>query len=44
MTPITSSSATAASIFHFGQVTIAEVKQALAEAGHPVRLAHPVRD
>jgi cyclase len=34
----------AASIFHFGQVTIAEVKQALAEAGHPVRLAHPVRD
>jgi imidazole glycerol-phosphate synthase subunit HisF len=34
----------AASIFHFGQVTIAEVKRALAEAGHPVRLAHAARD
>jgi cyclase len=34
----------AASIFHFGQVTIGQVKQALAEAGHPVRLARPVRD
>jgi cyclase len=31
----------AASIFHFGQVTIAEVKQALATAGLPVRLPHP---
>ncbi len=28
----------AASIFHFGQVTISEVKLALAQAGHPVRL------
>ncbi len=27
----------AASIFHFGDVTIAEVKRALADAGHPVR-------
>ena len=27
----------AASVFHFGEVTIAEVKQALREAGHPVR-------
>jgi imidazole glycerol-phosphate synthase subunit HisF len=33
----------AASILHFGQVTIGEVKQALAEAGHPVRLARPVQ-
>jgi cyclase len=32
----------AASIFHFGQVTIPEVKLALAGAGHPVRLAHDV--
>ena len=29
----------AASIFHFGEVTIAEAKQALAKAGLPVRLA-----
>jgi cyclase len=28
----------AASIFHFGEVTIAEAKQALAKAGLPVRL------
>lgn len=28
----------AASIFHFGHVSIAEVKKALADAGHPVRL------
>jgi cyclase len=34
----------AASIFHFGQVTIGEVKQALAGAGHPVRLARPRQD
>lgn len=27
----------AATVFHFGTLTIAEVKQALAEAGHPVR-------
>jgi cyclase len=27
----------AASIFHFGEVTVDEVKQALARAGHPVR-------
>jgi hypothetical protein len=27
----------AASIFHFGEVTIAEVKSALDDAGHPVR-------
>ncbi|HEX6873787.1 MAG TPA: imidazole glycerol phosphate synthase subunit HisF [Micromonosporaceae bacterium] len=27
----------AASVFHFGQLTIASVKQALREAGHPVR-------
>ena len=27
----------AASIFHFGEVTIGEVKQALRDAGHPVR-------
>ena len=27
----------AASVFHFGQLRIGEVKQALAEAGHPVR-------
>ncbi|WP_027345338.1 imidazole glycerol phosphate synthase subunit HisF [Hamadaea tsunoensis] len=27
----------AASVFHFGEVSIAEVKDALAEAGHPVR-------
>jgi cyclase len=33
----------AASIFHFGQVTIAQVKQALAQAGHPVRHARTVR-
>jgi imidazole glycerol-phosphate synthase subunit HisF len=33
----------AASIFHFGQVTIGEVKQELAKAGHPVRLARPVQ-
>ncbi|HET8613966.1 MAG TPA: imidazole glycerol phosphate synthase subunit HisF [Actinomycetales bacterium] len=29
----------AASVFHFGQVSIGEVKQALAAAGRPVRLA-----
>jgi len=28
----------AASLFHFGDVRIAEVKQALADAGHPVRI------
>ncbi|WP_042383702.1 imidazole glycerol phosphate synthase subunit HisF [Streptacidiphilus melanogenes] len=28
----------AASVFHFGDLTIAEVKQSLHEAGHPVRL------
>jgi len=28
----------AASVFHFGEVTIAEVKSALAAAGHPVRI------
>ncbi|MEV0272947.1 MAG: imidazole glycerol phosphate synthase subunit HisF [Hamadaea sp.] len=28
----------AASVFHFGEVTIAEVKGALAAAGHPVRI------
>jgi cyclase len=28
----------AASVFHFGTLRIADVKQALAEAGHPVRL------
>ena len=27
----------AATVFHFGTVSIAEVKQALAGAGHPVR-------
>ena len=27
----------AASIFHFGEVTIGEAKDALAAAGHPVR-------
>ncbi|HHT8842879.1 TPA: imidazole glycerol phosphate synthase subunit HisF, partial [Burkholderia cenocepacia] len=27
----------AASIFHFGEVTIGEVKDSLAAAGHPVR-------
>ena len=27
----------AATVFHFGTLWIAEVKQALAEAGHPVR-------
>jgi imidazole glycerol-phosphate synthase subunit HisF len=27
----------AASVFHFGTLRIADVKQALAEAGHPVR-------
>jgi cyclase len=27
----------AASVFHFGQLTIGQVKQALHEAGHPVR-------
>ena len=27
----------AASVFHFGQLSIAEVKQALADAGLPVR-------
>ena len=28
----------AASVFHFGVLTIAQVKQALADAGHPARL------
>jgi imidazole glycerol-phosphate synthase subunit HisF len=27
----------AATVFHFGNVAIGEVKTALAEAGHPVR-------
>ena len=27
----------AASVFHFGELRIAEVKDALREAGHPVR-------
>ena len=27
----------AASVFHFGELTIGEVKDALREAGHPVR-------
>ena len=27
----------AASIFHFGEISIGEVKQALSQAGHPVR-------
>jgi cyclase len=27
----------AASVFHFGELTIGEVKAALAAAGHPVR-------
>jgi cyclase len=27
----------AASVFHFGQLRISQVKQALAAAGHPVR-------
>ena len=27
----------AATVFHFGAVSIGEVKSALAEAGHPVR-------
>lgn len=30
----------AASVFHFGQVTIPEVKRALADAGLPVRMLH----
>jgi imidazole glycerol-phosphate synthase subunit HisF len=34
----------AASVFHFGELSIAEVKRAVADGGHPVRLvAHPVR-
>jgi cyclase len=32
----------AASIFHFGEVSIADVKRAMAEAGLPVRLTEPV--
>jgi cyclase len=28
----------AASVFHYGVLTIAQVKQALAAAGHPTRL------
>jgi imidazole glycerol phosphate synthase subunit HisF len=31
----------AASIFHFGQVSIAEAKQAMADAGIPVRQPWP---
>ena len=27
----------AASVFHFGEISIGEVKQALRQAGHPVR-------
>jgi cyclase len=30
----------AASVFHFGELTIGEVKQALADAGHDVRRPH----
>ena len=30
----------AASVFHFGELRIGEVKQALAAAGYPVRLAN----
>jgi cyclase len=33
----------AASVFHFGIFSVAEVKGALAEAGLPVRLAHALR-
>jgi cyclase len=29
----------AASVFHFGSFTVAQVKQAIADAGHPVRLS-----
>ena len=32
----------AASVFHFGELSIADVKQALADAGHDVRLPGPV--
>jgi len=31
----------AASVFHFGEITIGEVKRALADAGHDVRRAYP---
>ena len=31
----------AASVFHFGELSISDVKRALAEAGHPVRLTTP---
>jgi cyclase len=31
----------AASVFHFAQLTIADVKSALRDAGHPVRLPRP---
>jgi cyclase len=31
----------AASVFHFGELSIADVKRALAAAGHPVRLTTP---
>ena len=34
----------AASIFHYGEYSIAETKQALADAGLPVRLLDPVAD
>jgi cyclase len=33
----------AASVFHFGQLSIAEVKQALSDAGLPVRVPQEVR-
>ena len=32
----------AASVFHFGQFTVAQVKGALAEAGLPVRLPRAI--
>ncbi|MBE7210271.1 MAG: imidazole glycerol phosphate synthase subunit HisF, partial [Gluconacetobacter diazotrophicus] len=31
----------AASVFHFGRFTVSEVKRALRDAGHPVRLLAP---
>jgi cyclase len=33
----------AASVFHFGDLTISAVKQALADRGHPVRTAVDAR-
>ncbi|HSN11030.1 MAG TPA: HisA/HisF-related TIM barrel protein, partial [Propionibacteriaceae bacterium] len=32
----------AASVFHYGTLSIAEVKEALRAAGHPVRTLQPV--